>query len=61
LVGLDAAFCVFGTSESGVNRRFRVNAITDAIITNQKDLDGLLKTYEERGIHLMTREKFLRS
>ncbi len=61
LVGLDAAYCVFATSESALNLRFAVHVVEDAVITKKPDRAEVLKAYRERGIPLMRSEEFLRS
>ncbi len=60
VVGLDAAYCVFATSESAVNLKYTVHVIEDAVITKKPDRGEVLKAYQERGIPLMTSAEFLR-
>jgi nicotinamidase/pyrazinamidase len=55
LTGLDAAYCVHSTARGALNRGYRVNIITDAIMLgSKKKWDALLETYRKEGIRLLT-------
>lgn len=53
LTGLDAEYCVHNTAKGALNRGYRVNIITDAILLGaKKKWNDLLKEYKEEGIIL---------
>jgi nicotinamidase/pyrazinamidase len=54
LTGLDAEHCVHNTAKGALNRGYRVNIITDAILLSaKKKWNNLLEEYKEEGIFLM--------
>jgi nicotinamidase/pyrazinamidase len=60
LSGLDAEFCVYHTAKGAVNRGYRVNILTDAILLlNEKKWDRVMEKYEKYGIILMSSQEFL--
>ena len=60
LVGLDADGCVHVTAQGALNRGYRVNIITDAVVLKDEDRwEELLAEYRQEGIQLMLSEEFL--
>jgi nicotinamidase-related amidase len=58
LVGLDAGGCVHNTARGGLNRGYKVNIITDAIVLREEaKWDALLDQYREEGINLIMTEE----
>ncbi len=54
LTGLDAEYCVHLTAQGALNRGYRVNVLTDAILlAAEKKWKDLLKEYEKEGITLL--------
>lgn len=58
LTGLDAAYCVYYTALGALNRGYKVTIIRDAIMT-RKDMNDVLKRYEDKGISLTSSESLL--
>ncbi|MCL1819778.1 MAG: cysteine hydrolase [Oscillospiraceae bacterium] len=51
IVGADAAGCVYRTAQGGLNRKYNVNVITDAVITrDNKTMKQMLEKYTAEGI-----------
>ena len=51
IVGADAAGCVYRTAQGGLNRKYNVYVITDAIITrDDKTMKQMLEKYAAEGI-----------
>ncbi|MEE4311830.1 MAG: cysteine hydrolase [candidate division KSB1 bacterium] len=60
LVGLDADGCVHVTAKGALNRGYRVNIITDAVVLKDEDRwEELLAEYRQEGIQLMLSQEFL--
>jgi len=58
LTGLDAQFCVYQTARGGLNRGYRVHAVTDCIaLRAEKKWDSILEKYEHHGIILTKSEQ----
>lgn len=60
LVGLDADGCVHVTARGALNRGYKVNIITDAIVLQAEEKwEELLKKYQQEGITLRLSQEFL--
>ena len=60
LVGLDAAGCVHMTARGALNRGYKVNIITNAVVLqDEEEWEDLLKEYREEGIILLSAEDFM--
>jgi len=59
IIGADASACIYSTALGGLNRKYNVNIIKDAIITiNSEVMDKMLKQYETDGIGIIDLEQF---
>lgn len=55
LTGLDAEHCVHNTAKGALNRGYRVNIVTDAILLSAKEKwNSLMEEYKKEGIVLLT-------
>ncbi len=55
LTGLDAEHCVHLTAKGALNRGYKVNVLTDALLLrNEGKWEGLLKLYQEEGLKLIS-------
>jgi nicotinamidase/pyrazinamidase len=54
LVGLDAQQCVYNTAKGALNRGYRVNIVTDAILLSEKEKwNELMEKYKRDGINIL--------
>ena len=61
VVGLDAAYCVNSTIEGAMNRGYKIAAISDAIISDPDTVKiHMLKEYADRGVEILSAEKFFK-
>ena len=59
IVGADAAGCVYRTAQGGLNRKYNVSVITDAIITSSdKTMKQMLEKYAAEGIKTIDLAEF---
>ncbi len=54
IVGLDAAECVNATVEASLNRKYKVNIIAEAVISNSESkTDSMMVCFREKVIRIM--------
>ncbi len=54
LVGLDAQQCIYNTAKGALNRGYRVNIVTDAILLSEKEKwNELMEKYKRDGINIL--------
>jgi len=59
IIGADASACIYSTARGGLNRKYNVNVIKEAIITiNTETMDKMLKQYKADGIGIIDLEQF---
>ena len=62
IVGADASACILGTAQGGINRNYKVNIISDAIITiNDTVLAEMLGQYTKDGAVVIDMAQFFRT
>ena len=59
IVGADASACIYSTARSGINKRYNVNIMKDAIITvNEKAMNQMLTKYASDNINIIDLVQF---
>jgi nicotinamidase/pyrazinamidase len=59
LTGLDAEYCVHSTAKGALNRAYKGNIISDAILLKSENkFDDLMKQYKNEGISVIKRNEF---
>lgn len=59
IIGADAAGCVYSTAQGGLNRKYSVNIIEEAIITvNEKTMSQMIEKYDSDGIGVIDLAQF---
>ena len=67
LVGLDPEFCIYATARGALNRGYKVNVITDAILSwrdticiwTKNDNERIFEKYRKEGIKLISGKELL--
>lgn len=67
LVGLDPEFCIYATARGALNRGYKVNVITDAILSwrdaiciwTKNDNERIFEKYRKKGIKLISGKELL--
>jgi len=59
IVGLDAAYCINITVEAAQNRKFKVNLIEEAILSESSEMkDSMFVNFRDRGVNVVNINNF---
>ena len=59
IVGLDAAYCINITVEAAQNRKFKVNLIEEAILSESSEMkDSMFVNFRDRGVNVVNIDNF---